>query len=250
MIENIKNEFIPEKILIFDIFGPMAHFRNIQTNTSSLSYTFPPPTTIIGIIAAILGYKRDSYYKDFLPDNIFLSIGILKEIRKIIQTINYRFYEDPGYTQIPVEILIPKKKNEHFLTYRIYFSMNNEKIYNNLKTKLSANSIHYPLYLGISELIAQINYIGEFLITKIKQKINEIKIHSVINIEELNIIEIPSNYSFFIEIMRKNFKKNREPDKLIKIMYTDAKKLKFIQNPKTLYAINSDEGTFYISRII
>lgn len=62
------------KIIIFELWGKFAHFRKFYTNSSSLSYSVPPRTTIEGIIAAILGYERDSYYEKFNPDNLYVAV--------------------------------------------------------------------------------------------------------------------------------------------------------------------------------
>ena len=245
-----KTLFEPENILIFDIGGPMAHFRNIQTNSSSLSYQFPPPTVLTGIIAAIIGYKRDTYYTDFAPDNIFLTVSIEKSIRKIMQTVNYKVYDEPGYTQIPVEILVPKDRDDFDIIYRIYFSINNQEIYDKLKEKLKKRITYYPIYLGISEFIANINYIGEFKIEKINKKINEITLDSVINGIDLLNIEFTQGASFFIEFMRKSFSKNREPGQIIQNVFTNNKRIRFKSTPTTIYKIIMKDKEIYISRLI
>jgi len=53
------------KLLIFDWKGRMGHFRKLDTNSSSLTYSFPSRTTIAGMIAGVLGYEKDSYYELF-----------------------------------------------------------------------------------------------------------------------------------------------------------------------------------------
>ncbi|MDW8022877.1 MAG: CRISPR-associated protein Cas5, partial [Nitrososphaerota archaeon] len=44
------------KLVVFDAKCFFAHFRKHFSTTSSLSYSFPPRTTIAGMMAAILGY--------------------------------------------------------------------------------------------------------------------------------------------------------------------------------------------------
>ncbi|PMP83238.1 MAG: type I-B CRISPR-associated protein Cas5, partial [Caldisericum exile] len=36
--------------VIFEVFGDLALFRKFYTNTSILTYPFPPPTATLGII--------------------------------------------------------------------------------------------------------------------------------------------------------------------------------------------------------
>lgn len=77
------------KILIFDLVEKFAHFRKYYTNSSSLTYSIPPRTTISGIIAADMGYERDSYYEIFNSENAYIAVKKLGRNKKIIQTVNY-----------------------------------------------------------------------------------------------------------------------------------------------------------------
>jgi CRISPR-associated protein, Cas5h family len=77
------------KILIFDLVGMFAHFRKFYTNSSSLSYAFPPRTVITGLLAGILGYERDKYYEEFSSENCSVGLAIKNPIRKLVQTVNY-----------------------------------------------------------------------------------------------------------------------------------------------------------------
>lgn len=105
------------KILIFDLIGKMGHFRKIDTNSSSLSYSFPPRTTIVGILAGILGMERDSYYEVFSPNQCQIALSVRTPIRKVMQTVNYMFVKSKahlnnsgGHTQIPLELVLPGEK--------------------------------------------------------------------------------------------------------------------------------------------
>ncbi len=62
------------KITVFDLYGKFAHFRKFYTNSSSLTYLIPPRTTIEGIIAALLGYERDSYYDVLSVDKLNIAV--------------------------------------------------------------------------------------------------------------------------------------------------------------------------------
>jgi CRISPR-associated protein Cas5h len=46
--------------LVFDIEGDMALFRKPYTTTSMVSYPFPPPTAVAGMIAAIIGINHEA----------------------------------------------------------------------------------------------------------------------------------------------------------------------------------------------
>lgn len=155
-----------DKIIIFDLIGAMAHFRKFYTNSSSLSYTFPPRTTILGMIAGILGMERDTYYERFSVKNCRIALAIRNPVRKLVQTINYIRTKDinevtgyGGHTQIPVEFLVPA--NNNMLRYRIYFYCNDENLFMELLERLKKENFEYPIYLGITECLGKIIFCDE-----------------------------------------------------------------------------------------
>lgn len=45
---------------VFEVHGPIAMFRKPYTTTSAVSFAFPPPTAVAGMIAAIVGIGNGS----------------------------------------------------------------------------------------------------------------------------------------------------------------------------------------------
>lgn len=140
------------KILIFDLKGPFAHFRKYYTNSSSLTYLFPPRTVIIGLIAGLLGlpserYTRkinEIYYEKFNKDKCLVAVSMQTRVRRMMQTVNYirtkslsELDGSAGGTQIPLEILLSEKDNDaKEITYRVYFYHTDEGIYTEFKDRL------------------------------------------------------------------------------------------------------------------
>lgn len=154
-------------ILVFDIKGRFAHFRKFYTNSSSLSYLLPPRTTLMGIVAAILGLERDSYYEVLSSENLDITARIMFKPRKIIQTLNYMKIESPkemfkakNHTQVPFELIASQETN---VVYRVYLSHKDKDIYEKIKNNLIYGKCEYPLYFGASPFSASIEYIGEFV---------------------------------------------------------------------------------------
>jgi CRISPR-associated protein Cas5h len=127
-----------ESLLIFDLVGKFAHFRKFYTNSSSLTYDFPPPTVIRGLIAAILGIEKDNYYDLLSPERTNISVSIQQPVRKVMQTINYTRTNKNDFSspkniltrflagervpyQVPLEILLSTEERSS-LQYRIYFN--------------------------------------------------------------------------------------------------------------------------------
>lgn len=155
-----------DKLVIFDIFGPMAHFRKYYTNSSSLSYAFPPRTVVTGIIAGLLGWERDSYYEILSPEHCAVAVKIQSPFRKVMQTVNYLFVKNlsdlngcAGHTMVPIELVMPAL-GEKEVRYRIYFSHQDEKVMAELADVLTNKTYRYPPYLGISEFIASLEPIA------------------------------------------------------------------------------------------
>ena len=152
----------PDKLILFDLAGPMAHFRRFYSNSSSLSYSFPPRTTICGLIAGILGMPRDSYYECFSTKRCGIGVSLRTPVRKIVQTVNYvrtkglpEVDANSGHTQVPLELVQPVVGNKK-LTYRIYFWHEDDRLMEKLWRQLRERRFIYPPYLGITECPAEI----------------------------------------------------------------------------------------------
>lgn len=207
-----------KEIIIFDIKGHAAHFRKFYTNSSSLSYSIPPRTTIAGIIAAILGLERDTYYDEFSAENIDIGVRKNNKTRKILQSVNYmkitsnKHFEFPeNHTQIPFEIILGE---EDILSYRIYVSTQNQYIMNELEERLENKKYHYSPSLGALPFNCSIHYIGKVQ-GEIKQE-KEAFISSIIPISKIadrgiRIEDINEKEVILVkERMTRDFKKQRE----------------------------------------
>jgi CRISPR-associated protein Cas5h len=188
MTERIKN------LLIFDIKGRIAHFRKFYTNSSSLSYDFPPRTTITGLIAGLLGRQRDTYYEEFSSDKCRIALSIRTPTRKIMQTMNYirtkslaELNASAGHSQTPLEILLPLLFTSE-IKYRIFsHHYDREGIMKDLREVLMSERPIYPPYLGLSEFIGKTNFVDHAEGNNIElHKSNEsIEVTTVVNIERI-----------------------------------------------------------------
>lgn len=153
------------KIVVFDIHGKFAHFRKFYTNSSSLTYGVPPRTTIAGMIAAILGLERDSYYDKFSSERLKIGVRKLSGTKKLLQTLNYlkatsssELINPKDHTQVPFEILM----GENNLGYRIYLSYEEVDLLNEIEERLKDNRVFFPPYLGSASFSCRLSYIDTF----------------------------------------------------------------------------------------
>lgn len=173
-----------DRILKFKLWGDYAHFKKYYTTTSPLTFEFPPPPTVIGIISAIIGLDKNEYLKYFQnPNEYKVAIKLDSPVIKVRWTVNlidtkHHFWRIKNRTQIRTEFL----KNP---LYTVYFWHNDNEIYQSLKHHLKNHSSVYSISLGLSELLANFEYLGEESYTSRRIENDEfIQIDSV----------VPSNY--------------------------------------------------------
>jgi CRISPR-associated protein Cas5h len=77
------------EILTFTIKGKLAHFRKYYANNTAFSFTIPPRTTLMGIVAAAMGLPKDSYYEDFSSEKIKFGIRVLSPLKKSFHRLNF-----------------------------------------------------------------------------------------------------------------------------------------------------------------
>lgn len=151
------------KVLIFDIKGRFAHFRKFYTNSSSLSYGIPPRTTLIGLIASILGYERDEYYDIFDSEKMYITSKKLNSGSKILQSLNYiravnmrEIMVPKTHTQVPFEILT----GDNGVCFRVYLSYKNQDLFDQIEKRIIEGRFAYPPSLGTVNFNGSISYVG------------------------------------------------------------------------------------------
>lgn len=159
------------KVVSFNLKGKMAHFRKVYSNSSALSYFIPPRTTIVGIIAGLLGYERDTYYDDFNRDKCRVAIGINQPIKKSIQTLNYLMIKKQRdfngsmehHSQTPTELVIPQNIRTGYLEYQVWINHKDDEILDMLekkvRDKLTYQSSGISLGLGSAYNLGWIEYV-------------------------------------------------------------------------------------------
>lgn len=152
------------KVLVFDIWADYAHFRKFYTTSSPLTFSFPPPSTIAGILGAIYGTSKHEYLEIFSSGKCYIAIKVVNPVKKIRMGINLintkgnywvpygNKYHEPR-TQIRTEFL----KDPCF---RIYFSHKDEKVIERLDKLIKEHKSIYTVSLGLSELLADCKHIG------------------------------------------------------------------------------------------
>ena len=156
-----------KKCIIFNYRGRFAHFLVAEANASAPSYPVPARTTILGLIGAIIGLKKDTPQTE-LSD---AKIGISGKAKcSHWHTANLRKKLSPPLS-LPYKVKMKKANNggskqiltqinQEWLfkpTYKIW-TMLPEPYHNEFELRLKQKRQHFTPCLGLSEMIANIEY--------------------------------------------------------------------------------------------
>lgn len=177
-----------ESIVVFDIWGDYAHFKKIETTTSPLTYSIPTGTGLSGLIAGMMGYRRDTYYDQFSRENIVFSMKLMNRVKKVRINQNLINTEYPPYLnlygkdnprkRIPYEYVRDPK-------YRIYLGLKDREVFDGLSENLLEHKTVFTPFLGLSEHIANFEFVGEF--DPFKKEKSDIEIDSILPKDKVDI---------------------------------------------------------------
>ena len=217
-------EKLSQKCLVFDIWGSYGHFRKPYSTNSSLTYFFPTKPTVIGILAAIVGYQKNSYYDLIDKTKLSLIIRNKEKLRKDIFTINYENTKKPSFENSPVnvELLLNPR-----YTILFYIDENllrdNEKLknfYDLLVNNLKNHQSVYTLSLGSAFCIANFKFEDEF--KAISTKGQNVIINSIVPKNSDTKIKINGDNHLIIENMPYVLNNDRKPTSFMDF-YADIK---------------------------
>lgn len=232
------------RVLVFDIWGEFGHFRKQYTTTSPLTFSIPPRTSIAGMIGAIIGLGKDEYLQYFSKSDASIAVRIMRPIKKtriaenLIDTKSADLMSRiKNRTQIRFELLKDVK-------YRIYFSHTSEEIYNKLYSLLKEHKSVYTLCLGLSEHIANYEFIGEIVgVSEFSD--SEKEVHSIILEKELLKINFEEEKEYFSETIPLEMIPEREVTEYGKVLFErNAKSI--VANVKNLWRLENGEGIVFM----
>lgn len=166
--------------MVFEVSSQYGCFKKFYTNSSILTYDFPPKTSLIGLIGSILGFKRNSDKIKELS-GVKIGISILNPINKIHQGINWLNTKVKNISIDPLTLNylepIRNLSGTHFYgfiginknkpsnlqllkepRFLIFISDENFEAYDSLVNSIKHHYYHYSPYLGQSEFLCSINY--------------------------------------------------------------------------------------------
>lgn len=135
----------------FTVSADWAHFRRIDTTIDKQTYRVPPRTTVAGLVAAILGLPRDSYYDLFGPEQSAMAIECLTPVETMqipILTVpttenDISSAENLDGKLVKPEAMAAQRQRRSFeylcdARYRIHLILNDTDVRTDLIERLSA----------------------------------------------------------------------------------------------------------------
>lgn len=198
-----------DKVLVFDLWGDYAHFRKHYTTTSPLTFSIPPRTTLCGLLAAIIGRDKTEYLRYFSDKDASIAVQLLSNVKKITLAENLIDTKKAGKlmnkikqrTQIRFEFLKDPK-------YRIFVYHKDASIYMELKEMLEAHKTVYTPCLGLSELLANFEYVNEYNVEMVETE-SEVEILTALPRKNLIELIFQDGYEYLSETMPRNMLPDR-----------------------------------------
>lgn len=186
------------EVISFDITGKLAHFRKFYSNNTALSFSIPPRTTIMGILAAICGMPKDSYYELFSSENLDIGIASLSKTKKTIHRLNFLRVLGPsdfkgrqGRIQTPFEVVSGHDIKNSSVQFRIFLHPREirPEEFEKLKSIVILKGNKFPLTLGVANFNASISNYQDYKSNEFEPD-GFVRFSSAINSENVQDIEL------------------------------------------------------------
>ncbi|GAA4421232.1 hypothetical protein GCM10023187_57010 [Nibrella viscosa] len=164
------------EVLQIDVGGKLAHFRKYYANNTAMSFSIPPRTTLMGMLAGMLGRPRDSYYEELSSERIRIGIRVMHPIKKTFHRLNLLkivgkgdFDGSNGRIQTPFEVVSGLSISRDMVVYRVYVSCYElgTETFTKLKQSVLERQFQYALTFGTANFTASL--ISATLITEAQQ---------------------------------------------------------------------------------
>jgi len=231
------------EIIQFDISGKFAHFRKYYANNTAMTFSIPPRTTLMGMLAGMLGLPKDSYYEALASDKIRIGIAVKTPLKKTFHRLNLlsikskgdfkKSFESDfrgmnGRIQTPFEIVSGHNIQTDEICYRIFVSYFNDgkPQFEELKARLEQRNTHFQITLGTAQFLASLN--NYYLFTTAKEQTSQdnwVEFNSAVISDYVSALDFDKgNLQHFVEeeLLPADFKADfdRELSKMNRVLFT------------------------------
>jgi len=198
------------KTLRLTLQGNFAHYKRLEGASVKQTHTIPTRTSIFGLIGAILGKPRDSYYKEFgdkftisiVPQNIRrYSIPQLELSTSSTPFIDKTSIKSPDHRKDRQRTSLEYLVNPEFDIY-----IRSEDFPTELINRLENQEYYYSPYMGTTECLADIRHHGFVEL----QPITETQVDSVVPETQVKSVVTSEKSKLTFERMTSNFTTDSE----------------------------------------
>jgi len=155
------------RTLVFDVSGEYGQFKKPYSPMSPVSFPFPPPTAVLGMLGAIIGYEKSEYHQRLGWRDVRIAIGLRAPIENFRAAMNLLQTKDGTdaffrpraghntHTQVPFEFLKSP-------SYRIYVAGLSDEVSQQLAEYLTSGKTAYTVALGLASCIAETDWVGQW----------------------------------------------------------------------------------------
>ena len=182
-----------DRIIAFDLWGRLAHYKKIYATTTALTYPIPVKTAVYGTVGAIIGLEKNEnrYLRHFQPGSCKIGIQVMRPLAFQRININLRAVFGP---MKPTDNRKPTLMEfVHKPHYRIYFTHQDRQLLEDLKQCLESKQCVYTPSLGLANLLAGFAYIGQWEVETLVPNGSQ-PIHSVI--PRRSLLELDRDQTF------------------------------------------------------
>jgi CRISPR-associated protein Cas5h len=236
------------EIISFKVKGKLAHFRKYYANNTAFSFTIPPRTALMGMVAAIMGWPKDSYYEILASENIRFGIRVMSPLKKSFHRLNLLkiisvgdlakkwssdFRGEQGRIQTPFEVVSGWHIGKNEVVYQIFISCSEKGqiTFSELKQHLLSKSPVYNISLGTANFTASISDVCLLTNNEIEEKESDdyIFMHTALPTESVKELKFDKeefgDYNFVEEdLLPGDFKAkgNREVRKMNRLLFSTS----------------------------
>ncbi len=236
---------MPERVIVFDVWGDYAHFRKNYSTSSPLTYSFPPRTALSGLIGAITGLDKAEYFRHFFKVDAKIGCKILTPVKKVRIGVNLIDTKSTGSvkmhliknrTQIRFEFVKDPK-------YRTYFSHSDDDFYKKLRKLLINHQSVYTPCLGLSQLVCNFAFVGDFRMKRSSEEFQTID--SVVLGKCILETDFEEGKEYFSEVMPCEMGEEREVTDYSEILFERTGKA-IRAKAKELWAVENGERIVFL----
>jgi CRISPR-associated protein Cas5h len=180
-------------VIVFDLLADFGHFKVPYTTTSPLTLPVPSRTAIFGLIGAVAGLDKKDYLSHFQGEVCKIALGVKRPVKKIHISENLVNTKNVGAANMFAR-MNSRKTAPHSPTrieflkepgYRLYFHHRDRVLFDTVCTRLENHRTEYTISLGISECLANFEYIGRYAAESIENNPDFVELNSILPLQSL-----------------------------------------------------------------